>query len=58
MQYRNTPLPAISLSTSQILFHNELRDFNRGHPTHYQLHEDWIITHEQRENRQLSKTST
>ena len=47
MQYCNTPLPAISLSPSQILFHRELQDFTPSHPTHYQLHKDWIITHEQ-----------
>ena len=49
MQYRNTLLSAISLSPSQILFHRELRDFTPSHPTHYQLHKDWIITHEQQE---------
>ena len=50
MQYRNTPLPTISLSPAQILFHRELRDFTPSHPTHYQLHKDWIITQEQREH--------
>ena len=51
MQYCNTPLPAISLSPSQILFHREPCDLVSCLPIHYQLHKDWIITHEQRENK-------
>ena len=51
MHYRNTPLPTISLSRSQILFHRELCDFTPSHLTHYQLHKDWIITHEQQEHK-------
>ena len=49
MQYRNTPLPNVSLSPAQILFHRELCDFTPSHPTHYQLHKDWIVSQEQQE---------
>ena len=49
MQYRNTPLPNVSLSPAQILFCRELYDFTPSHPTYFQLHKDWIVTQEQQE---------
>ena len=49
MQYCNTPLPNVSLSSAHTLFHRELHDFTLSHPTHHQLHKGWIASQEQRE---------
>ena len=49
LQYRNTPLQDIDLSPAQILLHRQLRDGLPNHPSHYQLHKDWLITAHQRE---------
>ena len=49
MQYCNTTIPNVSLSPAQIRFHGELCDFTPSHPTHYQLHKDWIVSQEQQE---------
>ena len=49
MQYRNTPLPDMKLSPSQILFHRQQRDHLPSHPTNYKLHEDWLKLANQRE---------
>ena len=49
MQYRNTPLPYINLSPSQILFRRQLRDYLPAHPQHYKLHKEWLISAAQRE---------
>ena len=49
MQYRNTPLPHINLSPAQILFHRQLRDHLPVDPTHYQLHKEWLVSAQQRE---------
>ena len=49
LQYRNTPLPDIKLSPSQILLHRQLRDSIPAHPDHYKLHKDWIISAEERD---------
>ena len=54
IQYRNTPLPDISLSPAQILLHCQLRDNLPAHPSHYPLHKEWIITAQQLE-KALSK---
>ena len=49
LQYRNTPLPDLNLSPAQILFHRQLRDSIPCHPMHYHLHQDWLISAQQRE---------
>ena len=49
MQYRNTPLQDINLSPAQILFHRQLRDPIPTHPSHYQLHEEWLAAAKTRE---------
>lgn len=49
LQHRNTPLPDLRLSPSQLLFHRRLRDKLPACPTHYQLHKEWILTSKQRE---------
>ena len=49
MQYRNTPIPDINLSPSQILFHRQQRDHLPSHPTNYKLHENWLRLANQRE---------
>ena len=49
LQYRNTPLPYINLSPAQILLHRQLRDSLPSHPSHYQLHKDWVISAKERE---------
>ena len=49
LQYRNTPLQDIDLSPAQILFHRQLRDALPSHPTHYQLHPEWLAAAQTRE---------
>ena len=49
MQYRNTPLLDINLSPAQILFHRQLHDHILANLVHYKLHEDWIMSANQRE---------
>ena len=49
LQYRNTPLPDVELSPSQILFHRNLKDSLPSHPSHYHLHKEWIVSAEERE---------
>ena len=49
LQYRNTPLPDLKLSPAKILFHRHLRDHIPAHPSHYQLHPDWVIDAKRRE---------
>ena len=49
LQYRNTPLPDLQLSPAQILFHRQLRDSLPAHPSHYRLHQEWIVDAERRE---------
>ena len=52
--YCNTPLPTISLSPSQILFHRELCDFTPSYPIHYQLHKDWMNMNRNMNNKNTS----
>ena len=47
LQYRNTPLPNIHLSPVQILFHCQLWDHIPSHPSHYHLHQPWVISAKQ-----------
>ena len=49
MTYRNTPLQHINLSPAQILFHRQLRDHLPIDPSHYKLHEEWLLSAKQRE---------
>jgi len=49
LQYRNTPLPDIQLSPAQILFHRQLKDYLPSHPSHYRLHQQWVMSSKQRE---------
>ena len=49
LQHRNTPLPGLNLSPAQILLHRQLRDSVPAHPTHYQVHKEWVISAEERE---------
>ena len=56
LQYRNTPLPDIGLSPAQMLLHRQLRDSVPSHPDHYQLHKDWVVTAEERENASSKRT--
>ena len=44
MQYPNTPLPDLSLSPVQILFHCNIRDYIPTRPSHYELHKEWVIS--------------
>lgn len=48
LQYKNTRLPNIKLSPAQILFHRQLKDSIRTHPTNYHLHKDWVIAADKR----------
>jgi len=52
LQHRNTPLPDCQLSPAQILFHRQLRDTLPNHPSHFQLHADWLIAAQEREQNQ------
>ena len=58
LQYRNTPLPELGLSPAQLLLHRQLRDCIPSHPKHYQLHEEWIISAEQRERMYASRNKS
>ena len=49
MQYRNTLLPNLNLSPAQILFDRNIRDYIPTHPSHYELHKEWVISARQRE---------
>ena len=49
IQYRNTPLPDLKLSPAQILLHRNLRDGIPAHPSHYRMHQSWVINAEERE---------
>ena len=49
MQYRNTPLPHLSMSPAQLLLHRNLRDGIPAHPSHYQLSKEWVISAKERE---------
>ena len=49
LQYRNTPLPLLNLSPAQILLHRQLRDTLPNHPSHFQLHKEWILSAQDRE---------
>ena len=49
LQHRNTPLPGLNLSPAQILLHRQLRDSVPAHPSHYQVHKEWVISAEDRE---------
>lgn len=51
LQYRNTPIPEIGLSSAQILFHRKLWDSIPSNPQHYQVHRNWIISAEQHEKK-------
>ena len=53
LQYRNTPLPGIGLSPAQILFHRNLRDTLPCHPSHFQLHKEWVVSRKQLESKVL-----
>ena len=57
LQYRNTPLPNIQLSPGQILF-RQLRDHIPSHPSHYRLHQKWIISAKQREEHLSQRDTT
>ena len=56
LQYRNTPLPDISLSPAQILFHRQLRDSVPSVPSHYTLHKEWILSAKERESALAMRT--
>ena len=43
------PLPGISVSPAQILFHRTLHDFTLAHPKHYEIHKDRILSANQQE---------
>ena len=58
MQYRNTPLPDINLSPAQILFHRKLRDHIPTHPSHYELHREWVVSANEREEAFAKKNHT
>ena len=49
MQYRNTPLPELKLSKSQILFLGQLRNHLPSHLSNYTFHESWLKLVIQRE---------
>ena len=42
MQYQNTLLPDLSLSPAQILLRHNIRDYIPTHPSHYELHKEWV----------------
>ena len=50
LQYHNTPLVDDKLSPAQILFHRQLRDVMPNHPSHYQLHAEWLEAAQRRED--------
>ena len=37
LQYRNTPIQSIGLSSAQVLFHRQMRDPLPNHPTHRRI---------------------
>ena len=49
LQYRNTPLPQLGLSPSQILFHRRLRDCIPTNSNHLRPHSSWVEAANQRE---------
>ena len=57
LQYRNTPLQGIELSSAQILFGREIRDFFPFAPGKAGIRQEWRITAEERE-KALSKRHT
>ena len=58
MQYGNTSFPYLSLSPAQILFHRNIRDYIPTHPSHYELHKEWVISARQRNNVSPSEISS
>ena len=49
LQYRNTPLHDINLSSAQILYARELRDKVPGHRHRYFLRQEWVLLEHERE---------
>ena len=49
LQFRNTPITELGLSPAQVLFHRQLRDQLPINPTHYHLHQDWLVSAVERE---------
>ena len=56
LQYKNTPLPDINLSPTQILFHRKLKDNIPSIHSHYHLNKEWIVAARERENLFAKKT--
>ena len=52
LQHRNTPIPGLNLSPAQILLHRQLRDSVPAHPSHYELHKEWVVSADERESLQ------
>ena len=49
LQHRNTPLADLGMSPAQLLLHRSIRDHIPTNPAHYELHKDWILSADERE---------